>query len=91
MAEQETSLYSVVLLNDDKTPMEFVVRVLQNYFAMDWETAKQKMFFIHRYGAGECGRYDFELAKEKAAAIVAFARQHNHPLECTIEKVSLGT
>ena len=78
--------YSVSLLNDDKTPMEFMVRVLQTFFGMNWESAKEKMFFIHHHGAGECGRYEYELAKEKAADVTAFARKHNHPLQCTVEK-----
>ena len=88
MAEQEkeTFLYSVVLLNDDKTPMEFVVRVLQTFFEMDWESAKEKMFFIHHHGAAECGLYEYELARKKVADVTAFARQHNHPLQCTFEK-----
>ena len=70
--------------------MEFVVRVLQTFFEMDWEAAKQKMFLIHHNGVSECGRYEYELAKKKAAGIVAFARQHNHPLQCTVEKSGSG-
>ena len=86
MPEREPSLYSVVLLNDDKTPMEFVVHVLQTFFEMDWESAKEKMFLIHHHGAAECGLYEYELAKKKAADIIAFARKHNHPLQCAFEK-----
>ena len=82
----EVEFYSVSLLNDDKTPMEFVVRVLQTFFGMDWESAKEKMFFIHHHGAAKCGLYEHELAKKKAADIIAFARKHNHPLQCTFEK-----
>ena len=86
MPEREPSLYSVSLLNDDKTPMEFVVRVLQTFFEMDWDSAKQKMFYIHHHGAAECGFYPYELARKKTADVIAFARQHNHPLQCTFEK-----
>jgi ATP-dependent Clp protease adaptor protein ClpS len=82
----ETSLYSVSLLNDDETPMDFVVHVLEVFFDMDWDTAKQKMLLIHHHGTAECGFYPYELAKKKAADVVAFARQHNHPLRCTFEK-----
>ena len=86
MPELETSLYSVSLLNDDETPMEFVVHVLEGFFDMDWDTAKQKMLLIHHHGTAECGCYSYELAKKKAADVVAFARKHKHPLRCTFEK-----
>jgi len=86
MPELETPLYSVTLLNDDKTPMEFVVQVLQVFFDMDRDTATQKMFFIHHNGAAECGFYHYELAKKKTTDVIAFARKHDHPLQCTFEK-----
>ena len=63
MPELETSLYSVSLLNDDETPMEFVVHVLEVFFDMDWDTAKQKMLLIHHHGTAECGCYSYELAR----------------------------
>ena len=63
MPELETSLYSVSLLNDDETPMEFVVHVLEGFFDMDWDTAKQKMLLIHHHGTAECGCYSYELAR----------------------------
>jgi ATP-dependent Clp protease adaptor protein ClpS len=86
MLELETSLYSVSLLNDDETPMEFVVHVLEVFFDMDWDTARQKMLLIHQHGTAECGCYSYALAKKKASDDVAFARKHKHPLRCTFEK-----
>ena len=76
MPSLETSLYSVSLLNDDKTPMEFVVHVLETFFDMDHDTAVQRMFLVHHQGTAE----------EKVAVVVAFARKHKHPLQCTFEK-----
>jgi ATP-dependent Clp protease adaptor protein ClpS len=86
MPEPEPSLYSVSLLNDDKTPGEFVIRVLQTFFDMDWDSAKQKMLFVCHHGTAPCGFYEYEVAKKKAADVMAFSRQHNHPLQCTFEK-----
>jgi ATP-dependent Clp protease adaptor protein ClpS len=85
MPDLETSLYSVSLLNDDETPMEFVVHVMETFFDMDHDTAKQRVLLVHHQGAALCGCYPYELAKKKAADVVAFARQHNHPLRCTFE------
>ena len=81
----ETSLYSVSLLNDDKTPMDFVVHVLEVFFDMDHDTAKQRMLLIHHQGTAECGCNPYELTKKKVAEVVAFARKHKHPLQCTFE------
>jgi len=86
MPEPEPSLYSVSLLNDDKTPMQFVVDVLETFFNMDRDSATQKMLLIHHQGTAECGHYPYELAKKEAADVVAFARRHKHPLQCTFEK-----
>ena len=86
MPDLEISLYSVSLLNDDETPMEFVVHILESFFDMDPDTAKLKMLLIHHQGTGACGCYPYELAKKKAGDVVAFARQENHPLRCTFEK-----
>jgi ATP-dependent Clp protease adaptor protein ClpS len=86
MPDLETSLYSVSLLNDDETPMEFVVHVLEAFCDMDRDTALQRMLLIHHQGTAECGCYPYELAKKKAADVVAFARKHKHPLRCTFEK-----
>jgi len=86
MPDLEISLYSVLLLNDDETPMEFVIHVMETFFDMDHDTAKQRMLLVHHQGIAQCGCYPYELAKKKVADVVAFARQHNHPLRCTFEK-----
>src|SRR4029077_1506918 len=90
MPDLETSLYSVSLLNDEQTPMEFVVHVLEAFFDMDRDTATQKMLLIHHQGTAECGHYPYELAKKKAADVVAFARQHKHPLQNAPSKKLFG-
>ena len=79
-------LYRVVLLNDDYTPMEFVVQVLQSIFAMDRSTATRIMLEVHTKGKGICGVYTFEIAETKVAQVVNLAEQHQHPLLCTMEE-----
>ena len=79
-------LYRVVLLNDDYTPMEFVVRVLQNIFSMDRSTATRVMLEVHTQGKGICGVYTFEIAEIKVAQVTGLAQQHQHPLLCTMEE-----
>jgi ATP-dependent Clp protease adaptor protein ClpS len=86
MPEPEPPLYSVSLLNDDKTPMQFVVDVLETFFNMDRDSATQKMFFHSSPRNCGVGFYEYEVAKKKAADVMAFARQHNHPLRWTFEK-----
>lgn len=83
---QKPSLYKVLLLNDDYTPMEFVVYVLQRFFGKDHEAATQIMLHVHQKGVGVCGVFTFEVAETKVAQVVEFARQHQHPLQCTMEK-----
>jgi ATP-dependent Clp protease adaptor protein ClpS len=80
------SLYRVVLLNDDYTPMEFVVQVLQSIFGMDRSTATRIMLEVHTKGKGVCGVYTFEIAETKVAQVVSLAEQHQHPLLCTMEE-----
>ncbi len=80
------SLYKVVLLNDDFTPMEFVVEVLQRFFGKDRETATRIMLQVHHQGRGICGVYPFDVAETKVTQVVDFARSHEHPLQCTMEK-----
>jgi ATP-dependent Clp protease adaptor protein ClpS len=80
-------LYQVVLLNDDYTPMEFVVEVLESIFVMDRVKATRVMLEIHTRGKGVCGVFTFEIAETKVAQVMAFARQHQHPLMCTVEQV----
>ncbi|MFN7723647.1 MAG: ATP-dependent Clp protease adapter ClpS [Rubrivivax sp.] len=79
------SLYQVVLLNDDYTPMEFVVMVLQHYFQRDLETATQIMLKIHHEGRGVCGVYPKDVAATKVELVLAAARRDGHPLQCIME------
>ena len=83
---KKPSLYKVLLLNDDYTPMEFVVHVLENYFAKARDEAIQIMLHVHRSGVGICGVFTFEVAETKVAQVVELARRHQHPLQCTMEK-----
>ena len=76
----------MLLLNDDYTPMDFVVGVLQQFFAMDLEKATQVMLHVHTRGRGVCGLYTREVAETKVAQVMDFARRHQHPLQCTMEK-----
>jgi ATP-dependent Clp protease adaptor protein ClpS len=78
-------LYQVVLLNDDYTPMEFVVMVLQEYFMRDRETATQIMLKIHHEGRGVCGVYSKDVAATKVELVLAAARRAGHPLQCIME------
>jgi len=79
-------LYKVILLNDDYTPMDFVVVVLQTVFAMSREKATQVMLQIHREGMGVCGTYTREVAAAKVDQVLDFARKYQHPLQCTMEE-----
>src|SRR5512137_759877 len=79
-------LYKVLLLNDDYTPMDFVVTVLQTVFAMSRERATQVMLQVHREGMGVCGTYTREVATAKVEQVVDIARRNQHPLQCTMEE-----
>ena len=79
-------LYKVMLLNDDYTPMDFVVVVLQTVFAMSREKATQVMLQVHREGMGVCGTYTREVAVAKVEQVISIARKHQHPLQCTMEE-----
>jgi len=79
-------LYTVVLLNDDFTPMEFVVEVLQKYFSMNREQATQTMLKVHMEGRGVCGVYPRDVAATKVEQVTAFARGNQHPLACVMEE-----
>ena len=79
-------LYKVMLLNDDFTPMDFVVVVLQKFFAMDREQATVVMLQVHREGKGVCGIYPRDVAATKVEQVSAFARQNQHPLACVMEE-----
>lgn len=80
-------LYKVLLLNDDYTPMDFVVVVLQTVFAMGREKATLVMLQVHRDGMGVCGTYTREVATAKVGQVIGLARKHQHPLQCTMEEV----
>jgi ATP-dependent Clp protease adaptor protein ClpS len=79
-------MYQVLLLNDDYTPMEFVVLVLQKFFAMTRERATQVMLKVHREGMGVCGVYPHDVASTKVQQVSAYAHKHQHPLQCVMEK-----
>ncbi|MDH3945428.1 MAG: ATP-dependent Clp protease adapter ClpS [Chromatiales bacterium] len=79
-------LYQVVLLNDDFTPMEFVVEVLEKVFGMDRSRATRIMLEVHTRGKGVCGIYTYEIAETKVAQVNGYSRQHQHPLLCTMEE-----
>lgn len=83
---KKPSMYKVLLLNDDYTPMEFVVHVLERFFAKGREEATRIMLHVHQHGVGLCGVYTFEVAETKVAQVIDFARRHQHPLQCTMEK-----
>src|SRR4029077_4624651 len=80
------SLYRVLLLNDDYTPMEFVVLVLERFFNKDRDAATQIMLHVHHHGIGECGIFTYEVAETKVTQVMDFARKHQHPLQCVMEK-----
>lgn len=83
---KKPNLYRVLLLNDDYTPMEFVVYVLERFFNKGTEDATRIMLHVHQKGVGVCGVYTFEVAETKVSQVMDFARQHQHPLQCTMEK-----
>lgn len=83
---KKPSLYKVLLLNDDYTPMEFVVHVLEAFFNKTREDAYRIMLHVHQKGVGVCGVYTFEVAETKVTQVMDFAKQHGHPLQCTMEK-----
>ena len=83
---KKPSLYKVLLLNDDFTPMEFVILVLQKFFNKGQEDATRIMLHVHHKGVGICGVYTYEVAETKVTQVMDFSRQHGHPLQCTMEK-----
>lgn len=84
---KEPSMYKVFLLNDDYTPMEFVVTLLEKLFGMDREKATRIMLLVHSQGKGVCGIYTYEIAETKVAQVNEYAQRHQHPLLCSMEKV----
>lgn len=83
---KKPSLYKVLLLNDDYTPMDFVVRILETIFVKTRDEAIEIMLHVHHRGVGVCGVYTFEVAETKVAQVIDIARRHEHPLQCTMEK-----
>lgn len=79
-------MYKVLLLNDDYTPMEFVIHVLEHFFSKSQEEATKIMMHVHQKGVGVCGVFTYEIAETKVNQTMDFAQQHQHPLQCTIEK-----
>lgn len=80
------NLYRVLLLNDDYTPMEFVILILERFFRKDRDQATMIMMHVHQNGVGECGVYTYEVAETKVTQVMDFARQNQHPLQCVMEK-----
>ncbi len=83
---KKPSLYRVLILNDDYTPMEFVVHVLERFFQKNREDATRIMLHVHNHGVGECGVFTYEVAETKVTQVMDFAREHQHPLQCVMEK-----
>jgi len=83
---KQPPLYRVLLINDDFTPMEFVVDILETIFGMERTRATQVMLEVHTKGKGVCGVYNFEIAETKVAQVMGIAKQHQHPLLCTMEE-----
>ncbi len=83
---KKPSQFKVLMLNDDYTPMEFVVLVLKRFFHMDLEQATRVMLHVHQKGVGVCGTFTYEVAETKVAQVIEFARANQHPLQCTMEK-----
>tara|TARA_B100000575_G_scaffold188499_1_gene151858 strand:- start:1760 stop:2092 length:333 start_codon:yes stop_codon:yes gene_type:complete len=83
---KKPSMYNVLLMNDDYTPMEFVVMVLEKIFNKKSEEATQIMLHVHKNGIGVCGTFTYEVAETKCKAVMDLAKKHEHPLQCTMEK-----
>jgi ATP-dependent Clp protease adaptor protein ClpS len=83
---KKPAMYKVLMLNDDYTPMEFVVHILERFFSKNRQEATRIMLHVHRRGVGVCGVYTYEVAETKVTQVMDFARQHQHPLQCTLEK-----
>jgi ATP-dependent Clp protease adaptor protein ClpS len=84
---KKPSMYRVLLMNDDYTPMEFVIHVLERYFNKDSQEATQIMLHVHQKGIGVCGIFPYEIAETKVMQVTDLARKNQHPLQCTMEKV----
>ncbi len=83
---KKPAMYKVLMLNDDYTPMDFVVHTLLSFFQKSEEEAVQIMLNVHQTGVGLCGVYSFEIAESKVVQVIDYARRNDHPLQCTLEK-----
>ncbi len=83
---KKPSMYRVLLLNDDFTPMDFVVHILERFFSKNKQEATEIMLHVHRRGVGVCGTYTYEVAETKVNLVMDYARKNEHPLQCTMEK-----
>jgi ATP-dependent Clp protease adaptor protein ClpS len=83
---KKPNLYRVLLLNDDYTPMEFVIHILERFFNKGRDDATRIMLHVHHHGVGECGIFTYEVAETKVTQVMDFARKHQHPLQCVMEK-----
>ena len=83
---RKPAMYKVLMLNDDYTPMEFVVYVLERFFNKSREEATTIMLHVHQHGVGVCGVFTYEVAETKVTQVIDTARRHQHPLQCTMEK-----
>ncbi len=83
---KKPSMYKVLMMNDDYTPMEFVVQVLEQFFSKAHEDAIRVMLQVHQRGVGICGLYTYEVAETKVTQVIDYARKNEHPLQCTLEK-----
>lgn len=86
VVKKRPDLYRVLLLNDDYTPMEFVIHVIIRFFNKTEEEATRIMLHVHNFGVGECGTFTYEIAETKVTLVMDFAREHQHPLQCVMEK-----
>ena len=84
---KEPQLYKVVLMNDDYTPMDFVIEILKLFFGMSHDRATQVMLHVHTRGKGVCGVFTYEIAETKVAQVSEYSQRHQHPLMCTMEEV----
>lgn len=83
---KQPKMYKVLLLNDDYTPMEFVIQILERFFNKDRAEATRIMLHVHNTGVGICGVFTYEVAETKVMQVIDYARRHEHPLQCTMEK-----
>ena len=83
---KKPAMYKVLMLNDDYTPMEFVVHILERFFQKSRQEATRIMLHVHRRGVGICGVFTYEVAETKVTQVMDFARKHQHPLQCVMEK-----